>query len=443
MQAYRVKEVFTPTSPARIAFVDRDAINEKLVNALQMTGKQLIVYGHSGSGKTTLLANKLDQLYERHITTHCMKGMKFDQLLLDAFDQLKPYYLSELGTSKINTVSAELTGMYSVIQSKLLASETTGLTKKEQRVLPPQLTGQALGNLLGAAKCCWILEDFHKIDDSEKQQLSQLMKVFMDLSDKYEDLKIVALGAVGTARQVIEYDSEMRNRVAEIHVELMTEKEIESIVAKGESVLNISFDVDVKGLIAKYSNGLASVCHHLCLYMCQAAGITTTTEVVVSLDQANFESALKLYIAEASDSITSVFDKALKQRRKTKYDHVSIFLEALSSYKERGASRADLLKKILKKESKYPELSLKNTILKLKTDEYGSMVRYDQTSGLLSFSDPIYRAFALAYFHNKTPQTTQSQSGIHNIKQLWSLLEIEFKKSLPDGARIIINTKPE
>src|SRR5690242_14309632 len=95
MQKYQVRDVFTPTKPARIAFIDRDAINQKLVSALQTPAKQIIVYGHSGSGKTTLLANKLTQLFENHITTRCMKGLKFEQLLLDAFDQLSPFFKVE------------------------------------------------------------------------------------------------------------------------------------------------------------------------------------------------------------------------------------------------------------------------------------------------------------------------------------------------------------
>lgn len=166
-----VKEVFTPTSPARIAFIDRESINEKLVNALDMPGKQLIVYGHSGSGKTTLLANKLHQLYERHITSHCMKGMTFDQIVLDAFDQLCPYFTSEQTSVQKNTVSVDITASYFMIQSKINTSITTESTKKEQRVLPPQLTPQALGKFLGESKHCWILEDFHKIDDAEKNEI--------------------------------------------------------------------------------------------------------------------------------------------------------------------------------------------------------------------------------------------------------------------------------
>ena len=67
-QEYRVIDVFTPTKPARYAFVERESINDKLVAALRTPGKQIVVYGYTGSGKTTLLENKLHQLYENHIT---------------------------------------------------------------------------------------------------------------------------------------------------------------------------------------------------------------------------------------------------------------------------------------------------------------------------------------------------------------------------------------
>lgn len=438
-QIFEAKEVFTPTKPARIAFIDRETINERLVNALQMPGKQLIVYGHSGSGKTTLLANKLRQLYEGHITTHCMKGMKFDQLILDAFDQLGEFYISERTSAQKRTVAAELTSSYLAIQNKINASETNESATKEQRIIPPQLTPQALGKLLGGIKFCWILEDFHKIDEAEKSKLSQLMKVFMDLSDEYDDLKIIALGAVDTARQVIQYDSEMRNRVAEILVELMTEKEIESIVEKGEQALNISFPSDLKKSIAQYSNGLASVCHHICLFMCNIAGVQRTTETTTTLTQQHFEAAIKLYAEEASDSIRSAFDKAFKQRRKTKLDHISIALEHLSTYNDRGASRSQLLAKIRKKHLKYPEATLKSNLQKLTQEDYGSIVRYDQTSGLHSFSDPFYHVFALAHFHKS------GQSGrTAGLDSLFRLIESEFLKKLPNGipngTKFIIST---
>jgi len=444
MTIHQTRDVFTPTRPARIAFVERDAVNDKLVNAMTTPGKQVVVYGHSGSGKTTLLVNKLNQLYEGHITTRCMKGIKFEQLILDAFDQLAPYYTSERSKAKKNTSMVDLTGSYLAIQSKINSSRTVENSQKEVRILPPQLTPQALGKFIGQANQCWVLEDFHKVDDGERTKLSQLMKVFMDLSDEYPNLKIIALGAVDTARQVVDYDPEMRYRVSEVHVDLMTPKEIEAIIEKGEQALKVIFPSEIKALIARYSTGLASVCHHICLNMCDVAGISQTASEPIQMSKAHFESSIKVYVEEASDSIRSAFDKALRQRRKTIYDNAALILRALSSLKERGASRVDIHTRISQTVPKYPGTSLKNYLPKLTTQEYGGIVRYDSNSGLYSFSDPIYRAFALAHFrdHEKPHRNVEG-----DVNQLLSLLTKELMHHFPKGigksVRVVVRTSSE
>lgn len=422
---FQLKDVFTPASPAKITFVERDSINNKLVSALQMPGKQIIVYGHSGSGKTTLLVNKLKQLYEHHITTRCMKGLKFDQLLLDAFDQLSPYFTSEITRSQSNSISTDISGSYLAIKSSIQSKTSNEVGNKSQRVLPPQLSPQALGKFLGAAKCCWILEDFHKIDEEEKTQLSQLMKMFMDLSEEYADLKIVALGAVDTASQVVNYDKEMRNRVAEIHVELMSVEELKCIIQKGEEALNIHIDDDLKNRIASYSNGLASVCHHICMYMCNAANICETSVDTIALNKMHFEEALKLYVEESSDSIRSAFDIATKQRKKTAFDNGNLILEALSSFQEKGASRNQLITKIKKKEPKYLEANLKYFLTKLQTAEYGGLIRYNSISAMYSFSDPFYRVYALARYAKPSNQSEREISQI-DLTTLFDIISKEF-----------------
>lgn len=423
------RDVFTPTKPARIAFVERDAINDKLVNSLTTPGKQIVVYGHSGTGKTTLLANKLTQLYEHHITTRCMKGLKFDQLLLDAFDQLEPFYAQERQNVLKSSTGVDLGISYKTLQAKISTQVSADASEKQARILPPQLTPQALGKFLGAQKACWVLEDFHKIDASEKDKLSQLMKVFMDLSDEYPELKIIALGAVDTARQVVDYDPEMRNRVAEVHVSLMTEQEIARIIEKGESALNISFNAEIKKLISRHSNGMASVCHHLCLNMCNAAGITETVDGnPMTLTRQHCEHAVKTYVEEASDSIKSAFDKALKQRRKTQYPNANLILNALCSLKEEGASRVDIHNTIKRSEPKYPEANLKYLLPKLCTLEYGGVLRFDSNSGLYSFSDPIYRAYALAQLQKMdghVPQVRRSDFEATLLKFLTEKIKLE------------------
>lgn len=428
MDIVQAIEVFTPSTPARIAFVERYEINDKLVNAITTPGKQIVVYGHSGSGKTTLLVNKLKQLYEGHITTRCMKGMKFEQIILDAFDQLAPYYQIERTIAKKNTQSVDLAATYLAIQSKLNSSQTFEQGSKEVRILPPQLTPQTLGRLLGAAKACWLIEDFHKIDEGEKPKLSQLMKIFMDLADEHTDLKIIALGAVDTARQVVDYDSEMRNRVAEIQVKLMSEPEIMEIIHKGEEVLNVVIGDDIKKLISRYSNGLASVCHHLCLNMCRAEGVSQTTIHQTRLTRSSFEAALKMYVEEASDSIRSAFDKALKLRRKSAFNSQELILRTLTMFKERGAGRVELYRKIQENHPSYSETNLKTCLAKLQTAEYGEMLRYDATSGYFSFSDPIFRAYALVHF--REPEQVDSHPT-NDLAELMRQLKMELKKHFP------------
>lgn len=411
-RVYGVREVFTPSAPARVAFIEREKINTKLVNALQTPGKQVVVYGHSGSGKTTLLVNKLHQIYEKHITSRCMLGVTFDQLILDAFDQLAPFYVSESTTARRTAATSELAGTYCAIQAKLSFGSTDEAGQKQIRILPPQLTPQNLARLVGASGCCWVLEDFHKIGEDQKPHLSQLMKVFMDMSDEYQSLKIVALGAVDTARQVVDYDGEMKNRVAEIRVELMEPAEILEVIARGEAALNITIPQTIKTSVANYSAGLASVCHHLCLNMCDAAGITKTCPQpkVVSADA--FKEAMKLYVEEASDSIKSAFDKALRKERSNKFDNAQIILRTLCRIGDDGAARSDILKKIHEKYPTFPNSNLEHYLRKLQKEEYGSLIRFSQLSNCYSFADPFYRVFAMVLYEENTGHRADERISI-------------------------------
>lgn len=397
-ELHSVQDVFTPTKPARITFVEREVINDKLVGALSTPGKQLVVYGHSGSGKTTLLVNKLHQLYENHVTTRCISGLTFDQLLRDAFDQLNNFYDAEKVYSVKRDVSSSLEAEYLGIKMQMSGQTSGERQTKQQRVLPPQLTPQTLAKFLGVARCCWVLEDFHKIEPPEKRRLAQVMKVFTDMSDEYRYLKIIAIGAVGTARQVVEYDAEMRHRVAEIYVPLMTDAEVREIPEKGEALLNFSMRQEVKNGIVMYSNGLASVCHQLCLNICFAAGICETLPHHAEIETAVLEKALDRYLEDASDTLKSSFDKAFRRLRKGKFDNGRLILEALLRCGQEGATHAEVLAKVKEHAPGYPPGNLTSYLKQLQVDERGALLRYDAASGRYSFSDPIYRAFALTLF---------------------------------------------
>lgn len=426
---FSVDEVFTPASPAIACYVPRDEkTNDKVASALKTRGKQIVVYGHSGSGKTTLLLNKLNEIYENHLTSRCMKGLTVDALLLDAFSQLAPFYEIERATTEKNSVECQFESTFQSIKASLKTSIGTDQSAKSQRLVPPQLTAHTLAKLLGSKKLCWVIEDFHKVEEAEKKKLSQVMKIFMDCGAEFPQLKIITLGAVQTARQVVEYDDEMRNRVSEIEIHLMEPDEILKIIATGERRLNIEFSEKIKKMIAKYSGGLPAVCHQLCLNACNANGLIETAEITVKITNEDVKKAVETYVEETSDSIRSRFEKALKPSRNSRHNIAKIVLQVLIDFPDTGASRFELLQKIKNEVPTYTDASLKRALNSLTLPISGEVIRHSQNSGLYAFSDPLYHAYAMTIFH----KVDNSQVDIENIEldfpTLVRLLEKELRK---------------
>lgn len=398
MDIHLTTDVFTPTKPARLTFVERHDLNDQLVDSLRTPGKQIVVFGPTGSGKTTLLINKLQQLYPHHVTVRCTNDTSFEGLLQDAFDQLDPFYISETGTNKTRSINVSLSSDYLNIKSGLAAITSTQEVTSAQRAIPLQLTPARLAQFLGEVEACLVLEDFHKISNTEKTKLAQAMKVFMDTADNYRDVKIIAIGAVDTAREVVEYEPEMQNRVSEIRVPLMSKDQLRGIIEKGEAALNLRLSSALKDELAKYSSGLASVVHQLSLNICFAAGIVETCITPFSINSEHLEKAVTRYLKDSSDSLKSAFDKAMKRQRTRKFDNCRLILRALASLGAVDSSHNDILGRIRSWEGDYPSGNLTHYLKQLQRSDRGGVVRFDPSSNKYSFSNPLYLAYAQILF---------------------------------------------
>ena len=392
---YEVHDVFTPSTAAKLAFIDRDEVNEQLVDALRTPGKQIVVYGYSGSGKTTLLRNKLRQLYSHEIITRCTGSDSFEQLMGMAFDDLNAYYVSEFSSKSGSTISASASSLLSGIKAQLSASTLSESSDKKTRIIPPQMTAQNLAKLMGEAKCCWVLEDFHKVAESERVKLSQAMKVFMDMAEEYREVKVIAIGAVDTARQVVQYDPEMRTRIAEIYVPLMEPHELQEIVNIGTKLLQIRFSSTLTSQISHYANGLPSVCHTLCLNICLSNDIESTATTPISLRPDQLQPALNRYLLSTSDSTKMAFETSLRKTGHTKHNNALLIIQALAMLPQEGATKLEIIAKIRKDLPKYPSQSFKAAMIKLCAIKPTPLIRTNEDSGKYSFIDPVYRVYAM------------------------------------------------
>jgi energy-coupling factor transporter ATP-binding protein EcfA2 len=417
-----LESVFTPTRAAKLNYVSRSKIEGKVSRAIKIPGNQIILYGHSGSGKTTLVRNILEKNHRNYIVTSCINGTTVNELIINAFDKLNPYYTSE-STYKISSkISSSMKASYGKIEASLAAETSEELTNKLVRVLPVQLTFERLGSFLGAAECVWVIEDFHKVDDDEKQKLSDIMKAFVDIANDFEKVKIIAIGAVSTAREVVNYSPNIESRIAEIPVPLLSEKELREIITNGANILNITFEEKLIDETIFYSNSLGSLCHQLCYLHCEQMGVENTRKRNLLINSKVLHNSIEGYVSQKSDTFQQKLDKALKQR-KAKFENVKLILNAFIDLKKEVVTYNEILSKIQQWEPDYPQSNLTVYLKPLTTNENDEIIRFDENSGKYSFSDPFFKAFCAMALEKIERSTDDIKVSYIDVKLLMEKLD--------------------
>jgi len=408
--SYYVQEVFTPSTQARLNFVDRTSVNSQLMDAIYTAGKQLIVYGESGCGKSTLLMNKLHDTYSSYITTRCSKAMTYEQLLLDAFDQLDPFYTQGRGSRSSKGISPTVQAAFIKVSASISKAES----EQQSRALPLQLTPQRLAEFLGAQSMCWVVEDFHKMPPEQKVPFAQSLKIFSDASTEYPGVMVVAIGATDTAREVVEYDPEMGNRVSELYVPPMTSEELTRIIENGQDLLNINLSAVAEGIV-EYSLGVPSVCHQLALNACVEKGVMSTQKVRLAFTWRDLDPAVDRYVKDSSDTIKAKLFHALGRRVLGKYDNCRIILAAVASGPLPGMIFDEILTKIRSDHRDYPEKNLRRYLRELTKDERGQLLK-PGGDGKWRFTGAIYHTLVQAML-SKPRQAAPNPSPQQYVEQ--------------------------
>lgn len=429
MKSVKVEKVFTPSSPAELTYVNRKDAERQFKRAIRTIGKQIIVYGHSGCGKSTMIVNLLNELQLPYITTRCTKGISIESVILDAFSQLGVYYTEQREKTSENS----LTGGLKVLS--FFTNMTINSSDKEiqKRIGEIQKNPHQLANAFGSTGCLWVIEDFHKLDFEPKKELSQIMKVFMDVSNEFNYAKIIAIGAVDTARDVVHYDSEMTNRVSEVHVPLMSPKEINLIIHTGEHLLNIHVNENVKTRVVAYSSGLASVTHQLCDLLCESAHIEETSRTKKFINDDDLDYAINEFVNEKSDSLKSIYELAIKDKTKRGLTSSQNILVAILKLHKEVFKVSDIITSFKDLYGDIKINSLKKHIHELSSPSKGEILRYNRNGDTYSFSNPFIKGFCHIHLIKYQEQRTDKlHIEYRNSELLQDQLAAEFKQFMDD-----------
>ena len=381
-----LKEIFTPNTIAKLAYVRRGEIEENLLSNITIPGKQIILYGHSGSGKTTLIRKMLYDKKINFVQVHCSSNTTINDIILDAFDNLDRFYIAEKNSNKSYTITGSLKSEYKSIASEISATKESSFGETMVRILPPRLTSQKLAKFLGEIDAVWIIEDFHKVPDEEKKKIADILKIFIDAANDYPNVKIICIGAVGSARELINLDSNLYPRITELHVPLLSGQEIKEIINQGCKLLNISMSDNLIEKISYYSNRLASLTHQMCYDICDSNKIHKQQYKHKRIGDRYFKSAIESYVNKNSDTLKGIYDSCVKRQL------AWYILKTFVKIEKDHIRFSEIQNRVCQKQRSYTDEEIMKELEELSSATV-NIIRYDNNSDSYSISTPFWGAF--------------------------------------------------
>lgn len=381
-------KIFTPSSPAINTFVERKYVERQLIKGLNTPGKQIIIFGPSGSGKSTLILNKYNIVFTSMIRSICQRDTTFAELIKDAFDQLNEYYVNEYKKGETGGIKGEASfSFWTIITNKFEGSYENTNEQGYNRVVEFQLNERNLSKLLREANCCWVIEDFHKVVEVEKNKLADSLKLFTD-----DNSKIIAIGAVNSPAEVLSMNREMNHRIAEISVPLMSEEELLAIIKTGTEKLNVSFSDELAVLISRFSFNYGANCHQLCLNIFEDENIYDRQKNQLSYDVDKLKKSIDTYLFNKASSFNDYIKKAIEGKEKNTVLKERIIIKYLNLLKD------EVSMAFLSQELEETTQAIETAINDMVTDNYGEFFQKEYNSENYSIQNPFLLAYLINHF---------------------------------------------
>ncbi|WP_268036835.1 TIR domain-containing protein [Algoriphagus sp. PAP.12] len=125
-----------------------------------------------------------------------------------------------------------------------------------------------------------VVDDFHRLDESTKSDLADLLKVLADEGDK--ESKLIILGINKAGENLISYGTDLNTRIEIITFGINNDDKIEELLRKGEDELNIKLNIDSE--IIQAANGSFYLAQMLAYYSCIEAKIIEEQDTLVNVN---------------------------------------------------------------------------------------------------------------------------------------------------------------
>jgi hypothetical protein len=322
-----LQEVFTISGIPTFTFVKPEEYS-RLVMALKTPGRGIVVEGPSGIGKTTAITKAMEEV---GITEKAVK-----------LSARKP--------------------------------EDVALIKELPKMQP-------LGIVL--------IDDFHKLEDNEKKQIADMMKVLAD--EGRADSKVVVIGINRAGEALIDFAEDLTNRLETIPFEANPDKRVTEVLRLGEDALNV--DLNIRAEIVEAANGSFYLAQMLAYHTCLDAGILVSQPVrkLTTISFPDVKARVFETLSRRFQARTQEFAKGSRLRREGRapYLHLLYWLGTSDEW-TLSLDRAQI---------RYPDF--KGSLTQIIEKDYlvdllravpliGDVVHYEARNHLLTVEDPQF-----------------------------------------------------
>lgn len=402
-----ISDVFTPTCAADLNYVDRPGLEGQVLNALGLPGKQLLLFGHSGSGKTTLIRRLLKKNNFNFIQIHCEKQTTYNDILFDAFDQLDKYVVSEKSVSNSSKITGNLVAEYKSIKAEMSSEHVEQAGEKLVRILPPRLTPQKLAAYCGEGSIMIVIEDFHKVEESEKKRIADLLKIFVDNANDYPVSQVICIGACENVTDLVKLEPNLKCRVDECKVPMLNDKMIAAIVSNGCQLLNVKMEDSLCDKIVFYSSRIGSQAHQMCYDICKAKGITERQRKTVFLHDADFQYAVNGFLKANEGTLSTVYESAVR-------NELGWYILKTFTRNIQNKLPFSQIRSIVNKSKKhFSDEEILGKLDELCSPEYG-VLYYNSHSDKYYLSSPFWQAFLRMQFAYEDAEKRKAEKNKNN-----------------------------
>src|ERR1039457_3112414 len=234
-----------------------------------------------------------------------------------------------------------------------------------------------------------LIDDFHRLDDTSKGAIADLMKTLADEGAAHS--KLIVLGITNAGQSLIAFGKDLANRIEIIPFEANPEHKIEELITKAESALNIS--INIRQDLVSAAQGSFYLAQMLGYNTCIRSGILQTRPSL-EITQESYESVKNQVLASLARSFHETalaFARGTKLRREGRapYLHLLYWLSQSKSWSINADREAD---RHPEQRGSVSQVVTKGFLAALisESDDIQRVLHFDSVSHTLVVQDPQF-----------------------------------------------------